>query len=239
MILVAIVLILSISLQQTKTERDPTKYKYVTNMINTDYWEWRMRAGDYLYQISSRLHRSNDMWTKTLMAYTGFSFMMLSHAPLWKIHFFAAACMTASRIRDRGAEPTVDEVFVLDTLFANEKLRGLFSPETYHVMDFDQEWEADRSNPLFPEYRQNVAKFFNVDCNTTTGRFKIGDVESGATMTLHFKTMPYSNNKFNFTEPFLVYDMFAEVSHNGEYFTEHLIKAEDTLRSKRIFVTWH
>ena len=234
-----IVLILSISLKQTKTERDPTKYKYVTNMINTDYWEWRMRAGDYLYQISSRLHRSNDMWTKTLMAYTGFSFMMLSHAPLWKIHFFAAACMTASRIRDRGAEPTVDEVFVLDTLFANEKLRGLFSPETYHVMDFDQEWEADRSNPLFPEYRQNVAKFFNVDCNTTTGRFKIGDVESGATMTLHFKTMPYSNNKFNFTEPFLVYDMFAEVSHNGEYFTEHLIKAEDTLRSKRIFVTWH
>ena len=46
-------------------------------------------------------------------------------------------------------------------------------------------------------------------------------------MTLHFKTMPYSNNKYNFTEPFLVYDMWAEVSHNGEYFTENIIKAED------------
>lgn len=106
-------------------------------------------------------------------------------------------------------------------------------------MDYDQEWEQGRENPLFPEYRQKVAKFFNVDCNTTTGRYKIGDVESGATMTLHFKTMPYSNNKYYFTEPFLVYDMWAEVSHDGKYFTEHIIKAEDTLKSKKIFVIWH
>ena len=63
--------------------------------------------------------------------------MMLAHAPLWKLHFFATACVTAARIRDKGAEPTIDEVYVLDQLFANEKLRGLFSPETYHVMDFD------------------------------------------------------------------------------------------------------
>ena len=33
----------------TKTERDPSKFQFVTNMINTDYWEFRMRAGDYLY----------------------------------------------------------------------------------------------------------------------------------------------------------------------------------------------
>ena len=147
--------------------------------------------------------------------------------------------ITAARIRDKGAEPTVDEVYVLDQIFANEKLRALFSPETYHVIDYDQEWEQDRENPLFPEYRQKVAKFFNADSNTTTGRYKIGDVESGATMTLHFKTMPYSSNKYNFTEPFLIYDMWAEVSHNGTYTTEHLIKAEDTLRTKRIFVLWH
>jgi len=179
------------------------------------------------------------MWTRSLVAYAGFSFMMFSHAPLWKIHFIATTLITAARIRDKGAEPTVDEVYVLDQLFANEKLRKLFTPETYHIMDYDQEWEQGRSNPLFPEYRQNVAKFFNVDSNTTTGRYKIGDVESGATMTLHFKTMPYSNNKYNFSEPFLVYDMWAEVSHKGEYFTEHIIKAEDTLKTKRIFVLWH
>lgn len=58
-------------------------------------------------------------------------------------------------------------------------------------------------------------------------------------MTLHFKTMPFSNNKYNFTEPFLTYDMYAEVCHNGEFFTETIVKAEDTFKTKRIFVVWH
>lgn len=224
---------------QTKTERDPNKFNWQTNMINNDYWEWRMRMGDSLFQLSNRLHRSNDAWTRVLLSWTAFSFMMFSHATLWKIHFFASAAITLTRIRDKSTEPVVDEVNVLDTVFANERLRKLFSPETYHILDFDQEWEEGRTNPLFPEYRTKVAKFFNVDCNTTVGRYKFGDVESGAMMTLHFKTMPFSDNKYNFSEPFMIYDMWAEVSHNGEYFTEHIIKAEETLKSKKIFVVWH
>jgi hypothetical protein len=107
------------------------------------------------------------------------------------------------------------------------------------VIDFDQEWDEGRSNENFPEYQTNIAKYFNADTNSTTGLYKIGDVESGATMTLNFKTMPYSNNKYHFTEPFLVYDLSATVNHNGSVFTEHLIKAEETLRSKRAFVPWH
>ena len=58
-------------------------------------------------------------------------------------------------------------------------------------------------------------------------------------MTLNFKTMPFSNNKYTFTEPFMVYDMWAEVTHEGNYFEEHLYKAENVLKTKRIFVTWH
>ena len=69
--------------------------------------------------------------------------------------------------------------------------------------------------------------------------YKFGDVESGATMTLRFKTMPFANNKYNFTEPFLIYDMYADVSHNGQVVTETIIKAEDTLKTKGIFVPWH
>lgn len=222
-----------------QTDRNPNNFQFSNNIFRNDYFEWRMRAADYLYQISARLHRSNDGWTRTLAAWSGFSFMMFSQAPLWKIHFAASSLMLAARIRDKGAEPTIDEVWVWDSVFKNEKLNQLFTPETYHVMDFDQEWEAGRENPYFPEYRTSVAKFFNVDCNTTTGRFKVGDVDSGAMMTLHFKTMPYSNNKYNFTEPFMVYDMWAEVSHNGEYFTEHLVKAEEHLKAKSIFVLWH
>lgn len=224
---------------QTKTERDPSKFAYATNMGNSDYWEWRMRFGDSLFQLSSRLQRSNDAWTRVLLSWVGFSFMMFSHAPLWKIHFFASSVITLTRIRDKGVEPTIDEVHVLDTVFANEKLRALFTPETYHILDYDQEFEPDTSNPLFPEYRTSLAKFFNVDSNTTVGKYKFGDVESGATMTLHFKTMPFSNNKYNFSEPFMIYDMWAEVSHNGEVFTEHLVKAEETLKTKKIFVVLH
>ena len=144
-----------------------------------------------------------------------------------------------TRIRDKGAEPTVDEVLVLDTVFANEKLAELFKPESYHIIDYDQEWDEGRTNPYFPELKSTSAKFFNADSNTTTGMYKFGDVDTGAMMTLHYKTMPYSNNKYHFTEPFLIYDMYAEVTHNGKVFTETIIKAEDTLKTKGIFVPWH
>jgi len=59
-------------------------------------------------------------------------------------------------------------------------LNGLFTPETYHVIDYDQEWDEGRQNALFPEYEHVTARFFNADTNTTTGSYKIGDVESGA-----------------------------------------------------------
>jgi hypothetical protein len=198
-----------------------------------------MRAADYLYTVQSNLHRSNDGWTRCIFGWTAFSFMMFSQAFIWKLHFFAGAAAMATRIRDKGMEPTIDEIQVLDQVFGNEKLRALFSPESYHVIDFDQEWDAGLDNAYFPEYRTNLAKFFNVDMNTTTGRYKMGDLESGATMTLHFKTMPFSNNKYNFTEPFMVYDMYAEVAHDGNVFTEHICKAEEVLKTKRIFVVWH
>jgi hypothetical protein len=198
-----------------------------------------MRAADYLYQIFARLHRSNDGWTRSLIGYTSFCFLMFNQALLWKFHFFFFLMATLARIRDKGAEPTIDEVWVLDTIFKNEKLNKLFTPETYHVVDYDQEFDKGTDNPYFPEYKTPMAKFFNTDSNTTSGRYKFGDVESGAMMTLHFKTMPFANNKYNFSEPFMVYDMYAEVTHNGKFFVEHIIKAEEVLKTKRIFVIWH
>ena len=198
-----------------------------------------MRLSDYLYQIHCRLHRSNDGWTRCLVGWSAFSFLMIPQALIWKIHFAFFTTATIARIRDKGMEPTLDEIALLDKVFANEKLASLFTPETYHVIDYDQEWDEGYSNPYLPEYKTNTARFFNADTNSTTGMYKIGDVESGASMTLKFKTMPYSNNKYHFSEPFLVYDLYAEVAHNGEVFTETIIKAEDTLKSKSAFVPWH
>lgn len=133
----------------------------------------------------------------------------------------------------------MDEVFILDTIFKHDKLKQLFTPETYHVIDYDQEFDKGTDNPFFPEYNTTTARFFNTDCNTTTGFYKFGDVETGAMMTLNFKTMPFANNKFNFSEPFFIYDMTAVVTHNGEVQTIGIINADEVLRTKKIFVSWH
>lgn len=96
-----------------------------------------MRLSDYLYQIHCRLHRSNDGWTRTLIGWSAFSFLMMPQALIWKVHFAFFTTITAVRIRDKGTEPTIDEIALLDTVFSNEKLSGLFSPSTYHVIDYD------------------------------------------------------------------------------------------------------
>ena len=52
-------------------------------------------------------------------------------------------------------------------------------------MDHDIEWDQgypDESK--FPEFKNNFWRFFNSDTHMTTGFFKFGDLESGATMTL-------------------------------------------------------
>lgn len=224
---------------KTRTDRNPNNHKFTNNLFSIDADEYKNRASDYIYQMYSRLHRSNDGWTRTLIGYSTFCFLMAHQALFWKVHLFCFGIFTVARIRDRGAEPKVDEVQILDTVFAHDKLKKLFTPTTYHVIDYNQEWDAGRDNPLFPEYSTSIAKFFNTDCNTTTGFYKFGDVESGAMMTLHFKTMPFANNKFNFSEPFLIYDLKAEVIHDGKSYEEQIIKADEFLRTKKIFVTWH
>ena len=75
------------------------------------------------------------------MGYTSFCFLMLNQALIWKIHFAFFTMVTLSRIRDKGAEPTIDEVWLLDNIFKHEKLGQLFTPETYHVIDYDQEFD--------------------------------------------------------------------------------------------------
>jgi hypothetical protein len=228
--------------EQTKTNRNPKDFEFNNNLFSLDAKEWGGRSYDYVYQVFKRLHRSNDAWTRTLVSYTAFCFLMAHQALFWKVHLFCFSLFTATRIRDRGAEPTIDEVFILDTIFQHDKLKDLFTADTYHVIDYNQEFDSGSDKTVtsyFPEYKTRVAKFFNTDCNTTSGYYKFGDVESGAMMTLNFKTMPFANNKFHFSEPFFVYDMWAEITHNGEYHVERIIKAEEVLKTKRIFVSWH
>ena len=113
---------------QSKTERNPYNFPYSNNLFKNDMMEWRMRAGDYLYQIFQRFHRSNDGWTRTLFAYTGVCFLMFNQALIWKLHLAFFTMVTLARIRDKGAEPSIDEVWLLDQIFKHEKIGKLFTP---------------------------------------------------------------------------------------------------------------
>lgn len=123
-----------------------------------------------------------------------------------------------------------------DLLLKHEVVGKYLKFDTHHVIDFNMEFDKGLENPYFPEYRTKLARFFNTDCGTTTGFYKFGDLETGAIVTVHFKTMPYSANQYWYQDPFLIYDMVVEIACNGEYRVEHLIKAEETLKYKKIFV---
>ena len=61
------------------------------------------------------------------------------------------------------------------------------------MIDVHQEYDKYNIEE-FKEYSTSAfAKFFNVDCNTTSGFIKMCDVQSDARMTVHFRTMPWSD----------------------------------------------
>lgn len=224
--------------ERTRTERDPAAYG-TESPLRLAAWEARYLLGDFVHQLRRRAGRSNDLWTRALGGYALFAWLMAGQALLWKVHFLAAAGFLYTRVRDKAMPPQVDEVALLDALFASPPVRALFSPETYHVIDFHQEFDAGRDAARFPDYDTPAARFFNVDCNTTSGFYKLGDLETGATMHLAFKTMPFADNRYNLSEPFLLYDLRAEINHDGAHHVLHLVKEEDVLASKSIFVVWH
>lgn len=59
-----------------------------------------------------------------------------------------------------------------------------FNEETIHVLDYQCEYDTNYCVEKFPEFKNKVWQFFNSDNSFTTGHFKFGDVESGATMLL-------------------------------------------------------
>ncbi len=133
-------------------------------------------------------------------------------------------------------EPKLDEVWLFDLLLNHEKTKSHLKKGSFHVIDFNMEFENGTSNPLFPQYETALAKFFNSDNNCTTGWMKLGDLETGSLVTVNFKTMPYSANQFNYADPFLVYDMSVDINHKGKIETHQIIDPEEVLLTKKIFV---
>lgn len=90
-----------------------------------------------------------------------------------------------TRVRDRTLDPDLKETYLRDIIHDNPELGPLFKPETIHVLDYDLEYDAGLPcETKFPEFKNKLFRFFNTDTSMTTGFFKFGDLDSGATMNL-------------------------------------------------------
>jgi len=130
------------------------------------------------------------------------------------------------------------ETFLRDMMYRNPVVAKFFNENTIHVLDYDMEF--DKSFPCpekFPEFNNKVFRFFNTDSGLCTGHFKFGDVESGATMLLKFKTMPAAGKfRYQVGEPFFFYDLRAEINVKGEYIEEVLVNEDECLKKIRPFL---
>jgi len=105
-------------------------------------------------------------------------------------------------------------------------------------MDYQCEFDVGFGDlNKFPEYNNKAYRFFNTDTGHTTGLFKFGDVESGATMLLKFKTMPAPGKyRYQVGEPFFFYSLTADIVHKGEFIPVVLVDENESLKKIRPFL---
>ena len=80
-------------------------------------------------------------------------------------------------------EPKLDEVWLFDFLLNHPEIKKYMHKGSFHVVDFNMEYDEGFNSELFPNYDTPIARFFNTDTNTTTGSMKFGDLETGAIVT--------------------------------------------------------
>jgi hypothetical protein len=186
--------------------------------------------------FSYRYLRTLDLCTMALLPASTATFAILGAAffkPLY-VYSVVSAAAWYYRVRDRVSHPEYDELGIKDLLYANETISKYVNDKSAYVIDVHQEY--DRFNlQEFPEYGKSaLARFFNVDCNTTTGYLKMCDLETDARLTVHFKTMPWSDEKFACTHPFLLTSLWAEINCKGVI--EKVVLIDPAKVNKRPFV---
>jgi hypothetical protein len=119
------------------------------------------------------------------LAFSLFFYQFYELSAGFKILTFFPLAMFYTRLRDKCIDPDIKEMWLRDFIHQNAELSKLFKPESIHVLDNDIEWDAGYPcEKKFPEFKNKFWRFFNSDTHMTTGFFKFGDLESGATMTL-------------------------------------------------------
>eukprot|EP00361_Fabrea_salina_P001693 CAMPEP_0202430946 /NCGR_PEP_ID=MMETSP1345-20130828/4279_1 /ASSEMBLY_ACC=CAM_ASM_000843 /TAXON_ID=342563 /ORGANISM="Fabrea Fabrea salina" /LENGTH=175 /DNA_ID=CAMNT_0049042519 /DNA_START=288 /DNA_END=815 /DNA_ORIENTATION=+ len=164
------------------------------------------------------------------------TFAVLGAAVFKPLYVYSGVSLAACyyRLRDKVSHPEFDELEIKDFLYENETVKKYFHDQTSYVIDQHQEYDKFNIED-YPEYSESaLARFFNVDCNTTSGYLKMCDVETDARMTVHFKTMPWSDGKYNCSHPFMFTDLWAEINCKGVY--EKIVFIDPKKVNKKIFI---
>ena len=135
-----------------------------------------------------------------ILAFSLFFYQFYELSVGFKMLTFFPLAMFYTRMRDKCIDPDIKEMWLRDFVHQNPELSKLFKPESIHVLDHDIEW--DQGYPCekkFPEFKNKFWRFFNSDTHMTTGFFKFGDLESGATMTL--RVILYLTSVQNHADP--------------------------------------
>ena len=217
---------------QTQTAAD---YKIHRPWHTVNFW-FQINIVSQWEFFKYRYLRAMDMATMGILPASCATFYMLSltaFKPFW-VYSVISSLAWYYRVRDKCSHPDVDELEIKDHLYANETVSKYFNDLTSYVIDHGQDYDKFNIED-HPEYsKSTLAKVFNVDANTTTGFFKMCDVESDARMTVHFKTMPWSDQKYMCSHPFLICDLWAEINCKGVY--EKVVLIDPKKVNKKIFI---
>ena len=183
-----------------------------------------------------RYLRAMDIATMAILPASFATFSVIAATAFKPFYIYSGLSVAAwyFRLRDKCSHPEFDELEVKDYLYSNDTVKKYFSDQSSYVIDVSQEYDKFNIHE-HPEYAQStLAKVYNVDCNTTTGLLKMCDLNTDARMTVHFKTMPWSTQKYMCTHPFLFFDLWAEINCNGVY--EKIVFIDPKKVNKHIYV---
>lgn len=218
--------------------KKPEDTKLATPMFNAWIQDVKHRVLPGLGQWWERRHRMYDPFQLYVLPGLSLGFYMLSDITFgFQLLSVLPWFLFYTRLRDKTLDPDLKETYLRDMLYKNAEFSKFFTEETMHIIDYDCEFDREIDYVKFPEYNNSSWKFFNTDTGLTTGFFKLGDVETGATATLKFKTMPAPGRfRYQVGEPFYFYDLRADVLHNGVYQEVVLVDENECLKRIRPFL---
>lgn len=188
------------------------------------------------YARRHRFYNPFDLWFLPLS-----SMFLLQFAPMgvgFKIFAAIPLVTMFCRLKDRSADPILEETYLRDMIHNNPQLKKVFNVDTMTTLDYDFDWiKGFPSAEEFPEFQNRLFRFFNADTNMCKGHFVFADVASKATMRVEFETMPVRGDfRYQMSNAYFMFDVVADVNHNGVHERVVLVDRKETLKQVRPFL---